>query len=63
MRGRQKCKRQMSDAFRHIESARTIVFGPEALADSAELIGEGYTLLSTRRAAASAPDVLDERQR
>jgi alcohol dehydrogenase class IV len=49
----------MSEAFRHIESARTIVFGPGALADSAELIGEGYTLLRTRRAAASAPDVLE----
>jgi maleylacetate reductase len=49
----------MSDAFRHVDSARTIVFGPGALADSAELIGEGYTLLSTSRAAASAPDVLE----
>jgi hypothetical protein len=49
----------MSDAFRHVESARTIVFGPAALADSTELIGEGYTLLSTPRAAASAPEVLE----
>jgi alcohol dehydrogenase class IV len=49
----------MSEAFRHIESARTIVFGPGALADSAELIGEGYTLLSTPRGAASAPYVLE----
>jgi alcohol dehydrogenase class IV len=48
----------MSDAFRHVESARTIVFGPGALADSAELIGEVYTLLTTPRAAASAPEVL-----
>jgi alcohol dehydrogenase class IV len=49
----------MSEAFRHVDSARTIVFGPAALAGSAELVGEGYTLLSTRRAAASAPDVLE----
>jgi hypothetical protein len=49
----------MSDAFRHVESARTIVFGPGALADSADLIGVGYTLLSTPRAAASAPGVLE----
>jgi alcohol dehydrogenase class IV len=49
----------MSDAFRHVDSARTIVFGPAALAGSAELIGEGYTLLSTPRAAASAPEVLE----
>ena len=49
----------MSEAFRHSDSARTIVFGPGALADSAELIGEGYTLLSTPRAAASAPEVLE----
>jgi maleylacetate reductase len=48
----------MSETFRHVESARTIVFGPAALASSAELIGEGYTLLSTTRAAASAPEVL-----
>ena len=49
----------MSEAFRHVDSARTIVFGPAALAGSAELIGEGYTLLSTPRAAASAPEVLE----
>jgi alcohol dehydrogenase class IV len=49
----------MSDGFRHVDSDRTIVFGPAALADSTELIGEGYTLLSTPRAAASAPQVLE----
>jgi maleylacetate reductase len=49
----------MSEAFRHVDSARTIVFGPATLASSAELIGEGYTLLSTTRAAASAPEVLE----
>jgi alcohol dehydrogenase class IV len=49
----------MSDAFRHVESARTIVFGPAALASSTELIGDGYTLLTTPRAAESAPEVLE----
>ena len=57
MRGRQTSKCQMSEAFRHVESDRTMVFGPAALASSAELIGEGYTMLSTPRAAASAPEV------
>jgi maleylacetate reductase len=50
----------MSVAFRHVESARTILFGPGALAEAADLIGEGYLLLSTRRAVAAAP-VLVER--
>jgi alcohol dehydrogenase class IV len=49
----------MNEAFRHVDSARTIVFGPAALTGSAELLGEGYTLLSTPRAAASAPEVLE----
>ncbi|MEA2160194.1 MAG: maleylacetate reductase [Solirubrobacteraceae bacterium] len=49
----------MSEAFRHVESDRTIVFGPAALTSSTELIGESYTLLSTPRAAASAPEVLE----
>lgn len=39
----------MSDAFRHVESARTIAFGREALTHSADLIGENYTLLSPDR--------------
>lgn len=49
----------MSEAFRHVDCERTIVFGAAALASSTELIGEGYTLLSTPRAAASAPEVLE----
>lgn len=49
----------MSVAFRHVESARTILFGPGALAEAANLIGEGYTLLSTRRAAAVAPALVE----
>jgi maleylacetate reductase len=48
----------MSDAFRHVESARTIVFGSGALDESGDLIGESYTLLTTQRAAATAPAVL-----
>jgi maleylacetate reductase len=49
----------MSETFRHVESTRSIVFGPGTLTSSKELIGEGYTLLSTTRAAASAPEVLE----
>jgi maleylacetate reductase len=49
----------MSDAFRHVDAARTIVFGPDALAQAADLLGEGYTLLSTPRAATTARGVAD----
>lgn len=45
----------MSEAFRHVDRDQTIVFGAGALAD--EALGEGYTLLSTPRACASAPSV------
>ncbi len=48
----------MTDAFRHIDVARTIVFGPGALADAADLLGDGYTLLTTSRAAAAVPELL-----
>jgi alcohol dehydrogenase class IV len=46
-------------AFRHDEGERTIVFGRGALdaATTAELLGDGYALLTTERAAASAPAV------
>jgi hypothetical protein len=53
----------MSEAFRHVESARTIVFGPAALADSAELLGEGYTLLSSHELPRRPPRCSSERQR
>ena len=49
----------MSDTFRHVDAARTIVFGPDALAHAGDVLGEGYTLLSTPRAAASARGVVD----
>jgi hypothetical protein len=39
----------MSDAFRHVDAARTIVFGPDALAEAGDVLGEGYTLLSQGR--------------
>ncbi|MBS1878384.1 MAG: iron-containing alcohol dehydrogenase [Actinobacteria bacterium] len=47
----------MSEGFRHVDSTRTIVFGPAALAEAEELLGDGYTLLTTARAQASAPEV------
>jgi maleylacetate reductase len=49
----------MSEVFRHVDQARTIVFGSGTLAESADLIGENYTLLTTVRAAAAAPTVLE----
>lgn len=48
----------MTDAFRHVDVVRTIVFGPGALADAADLLGDGYTLLTTSRAAAAVPELL-----
>ncbi len=44
-----------ADAFRHIDAARTIVFGEGAVEEAAELIGEGFTLLTTARAARLVP--------
>jgi alcohol dehydrogenase class IV len=49
----------MSDAFRHVDAARTIVFGADALGHAGDVLGEGYTLLSTPRAAATAGGVVD----
>jgi maleylacetate reductase len=49
----------VSDAFRHVDSARTIVFGSGALAESADLIGSDYVLLTTPRAASAAPDLAE----
>jgi alcohol dehydrogenase class IV len=49
----------MSEAFRHVDRARTIVFGAGALEDAADLLGDGYTLLTTRRAAAAAPGLAE----
>lgn len=47
----------MSDAFRHADRERTIVFGAGALDDARELLGDGCTLLTTPRALASAPEL------
>ncbi|MEA2128868.1 MAG: maleylacetate reductase [Solirubrobacteraceae bacterium] len=47
----------MSEAFRHVDRERTIVFGAGALGDAGELLGDGYTLLTTPRAVSSAPDL------
>src|SRR4051812_19947851 len=49
----------MADAFRHVDSATTIVFGPGAVTDATDLLGDGYTLLTTRRATAAAPAVAE----
>jgi len=49
----------VSEAFRHVEARRTIVFGADALARAEDLLGDGYTLLTTSRAASAAPAVLD----
>jgi maleylacetate reductase len=48
----------MSKRFRHVDRERTIVFGTGALEDAADLLGDGYTLLTTPRAAGSAPGVV-----
>lgn len=45
--------------FRHVESDRTIVFGPGALEAGADLIDSGYTLLTTRRAQGVAPGLVE----
>lgn len=42
-------------AFRHADHERTIVFGPGALDDAGDLLGDGYTLLTTPRASAATP--------
>ena len=49
----------MTEAFRHTDAARTIVFGAGALDAAADLLGDGYTLLTTARAAGSAPLVAE----
>ncbi len=40
----------MSGAFRCVEAERTIVFGVGALGGAADLVGEGYVLMTTERA-------------
>jgi maleylacetate reductase len=48
----------MSDAFRHLDRDQAIVFGAGALESAADLIGDRYTLLTTVRAAGSAPGLV-----
>jgi alcohol dehydrogenase class IV len=49
----------MGDAFTWQDGERTIRFGRGTLATAGELLGTGYTLLTTPRAEASAPDVVN----
>lgn len=48
----------MGERFRHVDGDQTIVFGEGAVDRAADLIGEGYTLLATPRAAAAVPAVV-----
>lgn len=43
--------------FRHVEAERTLLFGRRVLAEAPTLLGAGYTLLTTPRAAGMAPAV------
>ena len=49
----------MAADFTWRDGERTIRFGPGALADAPALLGEGYTLLTTPRARAAAPAVVE----
>ncbi len=49
----------MSEPFRHIDRDQTIVFGAGALAAAEDLLGDGYTLLTTPRASDSAPGLAE----
>jgi alcohol dehydrogenase class IV len=49
----------MSEAFRHADRERTIVFGAGALDAAADLFRDGYTLLTTPRAVGSAPELAE----
>lgn len=49
----------MSDGFRHVDAERTIVFGAGALAEAWDLVGDGYVLVTTDRAAAAIPALVD----
>ena len=46
-----------SSGFRHVEGDRTIVFGAGAIDSGADLLGSGYTLLTTARATRLVPQV------
>ena len=46
-------------SFRHVDAERTIVFGAGAVAAAGDLLGDGYTLLTTTRAQEQAPGVAE----
>src|SRR5215217_8672909 len=48
----------MGDAFTWQDGERTIRFGRGTVATAEELLGTGYTLLTTERAEASAPAIV-----
>src|SRR4051812_50191805 len=50
--------RVMTDSFRHVDAARTVVFGEGALEEAAGLLGDGYVLLATRRGGGAPPPLL-----
>ncbi|MCW3009870.1 MAG: dhaT 2, partial [Solirubrobacterales bacterium] len=49
----------MSGAFRHRDHARTLVFGPGAVAAGRDLLPAGYALLTTARALRATPELGD----
>lgn len=48
----------MTEVFRHVDRDQTVVFGDGAIDAAADLIGEGFTLFTTQRAAVAAPAVV-----
>src|SRR4051812_46659376 len=55
---RHRIRPAMGDAFTWQDGERTIRFGRGTIATFEELLGTGYTLLTTERAEGSAPDVV-----
>ena len=49
----------MDADFRWQDGERLIRFGRGALADAADLLGDGYAVLTTPRARAAAPEVVE----
>jgi maleylacetate reductase len=49
----------VAQRFRHVDADRTIVFGAGALEAADDLLGGGYTLLTTGRARAQAPELAE----
>jgi alcohol dehydrogenase class IV len=57
-RSRLACCRALIDDFTWRDGDRIVRFGRGAIADAGDLLGEGYVLLTTERAAGSAPEVV-----